>query len=368
MAWSKRVSCGKSSTLPPWRRTSASVSRTKTRRRSPGLHPQHGARRQTRCFVPTRSKNWFNAGLRIIGPAHYGVSPYAHALPPPRRWPLPEEGLALLREMARVGMILDVTHLADKSFDEALDLYGGPVLASHHNNRTLVPNQRQLTDEQTKRLIERKAVIGIALDTWMLYPNWVRGVTKAEVTGCSRRMVDHIDRASASSPATPRHVGIGHRSRRSVTAASSRRADLDTIADLQGVPEDAAPPRLPGGSDVAGIMQRQLDSVSFKKGSLEPLLARKCEERTAKYEGGSSMGDGIQKVVFAPEHLPSCRSSHCSSPMLLAHYLRMMMIDGELAFLDERSARIWRACVGARRREWSPCAARTIFDRRHWRS
>ena len=60
-------------------------------------------------------------------------------------------------------MILDVTHLSDQCFDEALEIYGGPVLASHHNNRSLVPDQRQLTDEQTKRLIARGAVIGMAM-------------------------------------------------------------------------------------------------------------------------------------------------------------------------------------------------------------
>src|SRR2546423_1787836 len=77
-------------------------------------------------------------------------------------------GRPLLREMERVGMILDVTHLSDQCFDEALEGYGGPVLASHHNCRALVPDQRQLTDEQIRRLIARRAVIGAALDDWML--------------------------------------------------------------------------------------------------------------------------------------------------------------------------------------------------------
>jgi len=93
---------------------------------------------------PEQVEEWWQAGLRIIGPAHYGVTPYAHGtgteggLFPP--------GPALLKAMERVGMILDVTHLSDQCFDEALDIYGGRVLASHHNCRALVPNQRQLTD------------------------------------------------------------------------------------------------------------------------------------------------------------------------------------------------------------------------------
>src|SRR5207244_9825924 len=122
---------------------------------------------------PEQVGEWYQAGLRIIGPAHYGVSPYAHGTG--TEGGLFPRGPALLRAMERVGMILDVTHLSDQCFEEALDIYGGPVLASHHNNRTLVPNQRQLTDDQTKRLISRGGVIGIALDNWMLHKDWIRG-------------------------------------------------------------------------------------------------------------------------------------------------------------------------------------------------
>src|SRR5205809_1121384 len=140
---------------------------------------------------PDQVHEWYAAGLRIVGPAHYGVSPYAHGtgteggLFPP--------GKPLLKEMERVGMILDVTHLSDQSVDEALDIYGGPVLASHHNCRALVPHQRQLTDDQIKRLFSRGAVIGAALDNWMLYPGWVRGESSPELVPLER-VVDHIDR------------------------------------------------------------------------------------------------------------------------------------------------------------------------------
>src|SRR5262249_45621439 len=97
---------------------------------------------------PDQVHEWWQTGLRIIGPAHYGVSPYAHGTD--TEGGLFPEGPALLKAMEQVGMILDVTHLADQSFDESLDIYGGPVLASHHNCRALVPHQRQLTDEQIK--------------------------------------------------------------------------------------------------------------------------------------------------------------------------------------------------------------------------
>jgi membrane dipeptidase len=181
-------------------------------------------------LTPDELPRWYEAGLRIIGPAHYGPSPYAHGtgtvggLFPP--------GPALLREMQRLGIILDVTHLADQAFDEAMDQYGGPVLASHHNCRALVPDQRQLSDEQIKRLIGRGAVIGVALDAWMLHPGWVRGETMPRPAGVNlARVVDHIDHYCQLA-GNARHVAIGT----DLDGGFGREQspyDLDTIADLR---------------------------------------------------------------------------------------------------------------------------------------
>jgi membrane dipeptidase len=184
-------------------------------------------------LTPDAVEEWYRAGLRIIGPAHYGVSPYAHGTG--TEGGLFPQGPALLREMERVGMILDVTHLSDQCFDEALDVYGGPVLASHHNCRALVPDQRQLTDEQIKRLIGRGAVIGTALDAWMLYPGWVRGQTRPEAAGVTlETMVDHLDRVCQLA-GNARHAAVGTDLDGGFGREQSPH-DLDTIADLQRLP------------------------------------------------------------------------------------------------------------------------------------
>jgi membrane dipeptidase len=183
---------------------------------------------------PDQLQEWWDAGLRIIGPAHYGVSPYAHGTG--TEGGLFPQGPALLKEMERVGMILDVTHLSDQCFDEALDVYGGPVLASHHNCRALVPDQRQLTDAQIKRLVGRGAVIGAAFDAWMLHPGWVRGQTRPEDAGVTMTtVVDHIDRvcqlagnADHAALGTDLDGGFGR---------EQSPSDLDTIADLGRMPD-----------------------------------------------------------------------------------------------------------------------------------
>jgi membrane dipeptidase len=180
-------------------------------------------------LYPEQVHEWYEAALRVIGPAHYGVSPYAHGTG--TEGGLFPEGRKLLKEMEKVGMILDVTHLSDECFDEALDLYGGPVLASHHNCRALVPDQRQLTDAQIKRLVGRGAVIGAALDDWMLVPGWERGRTRPEEAGVRLgAVVDHVDRVCQLA-GDARHAGLGS----DLDGGFGREQsplDLDTVADL----------------------------------------------------------------------------------------------------------------------------------------
>jgi len=154
---------------------------------------------------PEQLRYWWDQGLRAIGPAHYGRGQYAYGTGVDG--PLGDRGVALLKEMSRLGIILDATHLSDTSFWEAVKVYDGPVLASHHNCRALVPGDRQLTDEQIKHLVTRGGVIGAALDAWMMYPGWQRRVTKPEVVGLSA-LADHIDHVCQ--PAGSRdHAALG---------------------------------------------------------------------------------------------------------------------------------------------------------------
>lgn len=185
-------------------------------------------------LFPEQVHHWYQLGLRIIGPAHYGVSPYAHGTSTEGGlFPL---GPALLREMQSCGMILDVTHLSDQCFEEALDIYGGPVLASHHNCRALVPDQRQLADDHIKKLVARGAVIGAAFDTWMLYPNWVRGKTTVQESGVTMRtVVDHIDRVCQLA-GNANHAALGTDLDGGFGREQSP-GDLDTIADLSRFPD-----------------------------------------------------------------------------------------------------------------------------------
>ncbi len=188
-------------------------------------------------------------GLRAVGPAHYGPGTYAQGTD--ASGGIGAKGRELLAEMQRLGMILDVTHLCDDSFWEALDAFHGPVWASHSNSRALVPHNRQFSDDQIRALIARDAVIGVALDAWMLVPDWRRGHSTPHAAGVTlATVVDHIDRiCQVAGDAS--HAGIGS----DLDGGFGREqtaADLSTIADLARLPELLAA-RGYAPADVAGI-------------------------------------------------------------------------------------------------------------------
>jgi membrane dipeptidase len=134
----------------------------------------------------------YAGGLRAIGPAHYGPGVYARGTN--TEGPFPPLGIELLQEAGRLGLILDVTHLSDECFWQAIDLYSGPVWASHHNARALVPHQRQMSDEMFRALVGRGGVLGVALDAWMLVPGWERGKTTPHSADLHlEALVNHID-------------------------------------------------------------------------------------------------------------------------------------------------------------------------------
>jgi len=176
----------------------------------------------------------YEQGLRAIGPAHYGPGTYAHGTNSVGG--IGAKGRALLEKIEALNLILDATHLCDVSFWETMKVYNGPVWASHNNCRKLVDHNRQFSDEQIKELISRDAVIGVALDAWMMVPNWVRGESTPKSMNVSlQQMIDNIDHICQLAGNTI-HVGIGT----DLDGGFGKEQtpyDLDTIADLQKVPK-----------------------------------------------------------------------------------------------------------------------------------
>lgn len=185
-------------------------------------------------ITPGHLEEAYEYGLRAVGPAHYGPGRYANGTD--ATGGLTDEGRELLRVMERLNIILDATHLCDDAFWDAMDLYGGPVWASHNNCRALVDHNRQFSDEMIRALIEKGAVIGGALDAWMMVPAWIRGRSTPEGMQCNlEKMLDHLDHICQLAGNTL-HAGIGT----DLDGAFGKEQtpyDLETIADLQRIPD-----------------------------------------------------------------------------------------------------------------------------------
>lgn len=201
--------------------------------------------------APEEAAWWAAQGVRIVGPA-WQATRYCGGTRQPG--PLTELGRRLLPELARAGVALDVSHMAEESFWQALERWEGPVLASHSNCRAFVAERfadRHLSDAMIAALVRRDAVIGAVLFNGFLAASYQRGDPK-ERHGLDQllRHVDHICQLAGDAD----HVAIGSDLDGGLGREQIPR-ELDSVADLPRVAEALSGA---GFSDaqVAGIMGR----------------------------------------------------------------------------------------------------------------
>lgn len=176
----------------------------------------------------------FENGLRTLGLSHYGPGVYAHGTDD--SGPVTPAGKELLGEMRRLGIILDVTHLCDESFWDALDCFDGPLWASHQNCRALAPWNRQFADDQIKAVIERGGILGMAFDAIMMIPGWKHLRSRPEEFQLRiERICDHIEHICQLA-GNAKHVAIGT-DLDGGYGTEQTPMDLNSIADLQILPK-----------------------------------------------------------------------------------------------------------------------------------
>jgi membrane dipeptidase len=213
-------------------------------------------------ITPAHLERAWADGLRAIGPAHYGPGVYAQGTS--TEGPFPPRGLELLRAAGALGLILDVTHLSDACFAQAIALYRGPLWASHHNARALAPHQRQLADDQFRALVARGGVVGACLDAWMMVPGWERGKTTPQSAGVTLgTLADHIDHFCQLA-GNARHVGLGS-DLDGAYGTEQVPQGVESIADLQQLPAILRA-RGYAAADVEGIMGGNF--LRFLRGAL----------------------------------------------------------------------------------------------------
>ena len=101
-------------------------------------------------------------GLRVVQlPAHNWGNEYADSCCAPARWHgLTEHGRAVVREMNRLGIVINVSHASDETLAQALEVSTDPIVATHHGLRSLNDIPRNMPDDLLKTLAAKGGVIG----------------------------------------------------------------------------------------------------------------------------------------------------------------------------------------------------------------
>lgn len=174
---------------------------------------------------PRQFEEWYARGVRIVGPA-WSATRYSGGTGEPGG--LTNLGRELLEVMLSFNAALDVSHMAEAAFFEALDIYEGTVIASHSNPRRFRDTDRHLSDTMIRRLAERDGVMGVVLFNRFLSEKWSSGDPKSTVS--IQLVADAIDYVCQIT-GTARHVGIGSDFDGGF-GYTSIPYELDTVADL----------------------------------------------------------------------------------------------------------------------------------------
>ena len=209
---------------------------------------------------PEQVHEWYDNGLRVVSLSHYGVSRYSHGTGTGTDGGLMGEAVKLLEHMDDLGMILDVSHTADESIRQELDSFSGPVLSTHQNCRAITPGERQISDEPLQRIIDRGAVIGHSMDTWMIYRegvDWANIPDRREVFPVEAVTLedycDHIDYVCQMA-GNSFHSAIGGDTD-GQGGADGAPYEVDTVSDYQKVADIL---------DRRGYKQEDVENVMYR--------------------------------------------------------------------------------------------------------
>jgi len=172
---------------------------------------------------PGELPEWYAEGLRILGPAWHATR-YTGGTGSPG--PLTDLGFRLLDEMAALNMVLDLSHIAEEAFYQAVEYYPGPVIASHSNPRAFLPSDRGLSDDSIDQIINRDGVIGVSFFNAHLQPGWRQGDPRPSLSVVAD-VIDYIVQRCGST----RYVALGS-DMDGGFGLDSIPAGLDTCADV----------------------------------------------------------------------------------------------------------------------------------------
>lgn len=156
-----------------------------------------------------RLRTLWRLGVRSIILTWFKANPVADGINETRNGGLTEFGRQVIREMNRLGMIIDVSQCTPSTFDDVVELSEQPIIASHSNANGQFPHRRNLTDAQLEKLAALGDVIGVntfcshlsngspTLDTLLDHIDYIVRLVGDEVVALGLNLTVDIEGAKA---------------------------------------------------------------------------------------------------------------------------------------------------------------------------
>ena len=114
---------------------------------------------------PAVIREMYRLGLRSVQlSAHNWTNNYADSCCSPAKWQgLNDRGREVIREMNRLGMVIDVSHASDEAISQAIDISADPLIATHHGLRSIVDIPRNMPDALIRKLAAKGGLFGFQI-------------------------------------------------------------------------------------------------------------------------------------------------------------------------------------------------------------
>jgi membrane dipeptidase len=167
-------------------------------------------------------RTYYQLGVRYMTLTHTNNTPWADSsAKPPEHNGLTDFGKQVVREMNRLGVMVDISHVSDKTFYDALATSAAPVIASHSSTRALSSAPRNMTDDMLRALAAKGGVVHI---------NYFEGFLDDDFAKRHALLKDEEKRQDAIDDATPK---FGDRSQ---NGPAVRKINAERLEKLGRIP------------------------------------------------------------------------------------------------------------------------------------
>ncbi|MBC8166333.1 MAG: membrane dipeptidase [Bryobacteraceae bacterium] len=239
-------------------------------------------------------RRFYDLGIRYMTLTHTNDNNWAGSSGSKENKGLTPFGKDVVREMNRLGMMVDISHVSDKTFYDALETSQAPVFASHSSCRAISPVPRNMTDEMISAMAKRGGVIQINFDCGYLNPE-IAKVSAERMKEFLPKMME----LRKQYPNDPKGMRAAMRELRSKMPAGPRATLPDVIKHINHVVKVAGVDAVGLGSDFDGVMcvPENLDSVNKWPNLTRALL----EEGYTAAEVRKIYGENLLRYMAAVE-------------------------------------------------------------------